>query len=708
MPPPNTPNDGSDPASGSGSSSPNSTHHERRNSGQMNSPAQASATSDFLVRDLHTMLFAGPPTPTRPSSGSVTPAVATTPITALGANSNAQRAPNERTSSGGNMLAPTGPTVSTTPAMAVGTNYNRRGRAAMGGRRREPLRAIDAARFGYPAQVEYTHIDPPRASGPHTGEIRMSTGSPYRSSSPSPTRDTAHASNPQRYEPVIDWQCLQYVDQVDENLLCAICKAPFYKPMTTKACGHTFCEACIDQALEEARGRTYRVPCPLCRTDLGTGDNRASHRFVRVVEMSAQLDRLVVKCPNNAQVCKWKGQRSSLEDHVRNVCDYTLYPCPSSSCDKMIIRKSWADELPDGSPSCRHFTSACSLCNETIDMSTQVQHLLTSCREYLASCSHCGETVVREELTAHEDVCANEETPCGFAKMGCPFTNTRAEIKVHEKTCKLAPAMLVYKQLEQELKADLSKFKNDTVREMKTNIMQSMELQIQRERRRLDAKIEEVINELREERRKRQELALRLSKLSGPPRDIAPGPAGDDTAMAVDGPQDVALSRPSLPIPVSSDYEQAEYMFRMFDELDTRISDISKALIDQDARHSVMLLNELMPVKEQLVEARSQLGVMGMHVRWLMDIQRSRQRQIAEAVGSLTGGSESGSGSGSGAGSGPSGSTAAAATGSDTGSADSGAGRANPASDGAGGSGDNASAGSRRLNDRASPVRPSL
>ncbi|KAK7735230.1 hypothetical protein SLS53_007620 [Cytospora paraplurivora] len=287
--------------------------------------------------------------------------------------------------------------------------------------------------------------------------------------------------------------------------------------------------------------------------------------------------------------------------------------------------------------------------------------------------------------------------------MGCPITSTRAEIKAHEKSCKLGPAMLVYKQLEQELKAELSKFKNDTVREVKSNLMRSMELQIQRERRRLDAKIEEVIGELREERRKRRELALNLSKLGGPARDMAPEPAGDGTAVAVDGPQNDALSRPSLPIPVGSDYEQAEYMFRMFDELDTRISDISKALIDQDARHSVMLLNELMPVKEQLVEARSQLGVMGMHVRWLMDIQRSRQRQIAEAVGSLTGGSGSGSGSGSG----PAGSTADA-TGSDTGSADSGARQASSGSNGAGGSGDNVSGGSRRLNDRASPVRPSL
>lgn len=513
----------------------------------------------------------------------------------------------------------------------------------------------------------------------------MSIWSPSRSESPSPVRNTQHVRNQQHFEPAIDWQCLEYISQVDENLLCAICKAPFHRPMTTKACGHTFCEACIDQALEEARGRARnRVPCPLCRTELSTGCDRGSNRFVRVVEVSAQLDRLEVKCPNNAQLCKWTGQRSSVQDHVRNACEYTLLPCLSSSCDKMIIRKSRGDGSVEGGPLCRHYILACSLCNEMIDMSTQDQHLLTTCREYLAPCGYCGKAIVREELAAHGEICADEETTCTHARLGCSFTSTRKDVMAHEKVCKRGAVRdFIDELLEERLRARIS--------QVKVDLTSKIEQVLQRERQSMEASFREIRAELREalqgERRQREELARSLSSIL---RYRGPVPA--DEGADEPGRGGAAL----LPIPAGgSDYEQAEYMFRMFDELDTRMADVSKALIDQDARHSVMLLGELMPVKEQLVEARSQLGVMGMHVRWLMDLQRSRQRQIAEVVSGLTTG---GSGSGSGS------SSSAATASSD---AQSGSRRGGPGN-GGGGTGDNLPGVSRRMSDRTSPVRPSL
>lgn len=518
----------------------------------------------------------------------------------------------------------------------------------------------------------------------------MSIWSPSRSESPSPVRNTQHVRIQLPFEPSIDWQCLDYISQVDENLICAICKAPFHKPLTTKACGHTFCEACIDQALEEARGRARnRVPCPLCRTELSTGCDRGSNRFVRVVEMGAQLDRLEVKCPNNAQLCKWTGQRSSLEDHVRNVCEYTMLPCLSGSCDKMIIRKSRGDGPVEGQPLCQHYVWSCRHCNEMIDMSTQDQHLLTSCRGYLALCGYCGTLVVREQLAAHGEACLDEETTCTHEKLGCSLMSTRKDLLAHEKVCKFGSVRnFIDEILEEQLKARIGLVKVDLTRQL--------EQILQRERHCMETSFREIREELREalqgERRQREELALSLSSILR-----YRGPVGGN-ATADDGSHE--LSRLPLPIPVSSDYEQAEYMFRMFDELDTRMSEISKALIDQDARHSVMLLNELMPVKEQLVEARSQLGVMGMHVRWLMDLQRSRQRQIAEVVSGLTGGSGSGSGSGS-AGS-------ATTTGSDVQSDSRQASVGSRDARRAGGSDDNLPGVLRRVSDRTSPVRPSL
>ncbi|KUI73660.1 TNF receptor-associated factor 3 [Cytospora mali] len=675
MPPPNTPNDAS------GTSSPTSTRQTRRNLEHIASLTQIPSSENF-ARDIQAILFGTPATPTQTSSGSATPAVSMTSAPALGANLSPQRLPNELSSSRNNMLAPTSPTVSTTPAMAVGTNYNTQGRATLE-RRRSSLHTMSAPRLSLPVPRGLEHVEISHTPEARETRSRTSPWSPSRSPSPSLASNAQYASSQQPFAPAIDWQCLDYTSQVDENLLCAICKAPFHRPLTTKACGHTFCEACIDQALEEARGRTRdRVPCPLCRTELSTGCDRSSHRFVRVVEIGAQLDQLEVKCPNNAQLCQWKGRRSSLEDHVRNVCEFTLFPCLSDTCDKMIIRKGRSTGSSEGHQLCRHFESACSLCNETIDMSTQIQHLLTTCSGYLAPCGYCGHVTTRQQLAAHEDACANEEMTCTHEKLGCQFKSTRRNITAHEKTCKRG-------WLKESVHELFEAYMHESLTLMKAEVTRQVQQDMQIEKRRMEVMLQDIREDfhaaIQEEQRKREELTRSLTNINNP----EPG------ALRYSDPVDESSSgprRPPLPIPAGSDYEQAEYMFRMFDELDSRMSDISKAMIDQDARHSVMLLNELMPVKEQLVEARSQLGVMGMHVRWLMDLQRSRQRQIAEVVSGLTGGSASGSPS-------------SAATSSD---AQPDSRRANPGNTGAGSSNESLPGASRRMSDHTSPVRPSL
>lgn len=499
--------------------------------------------------------------------------------------------------------------------------------------------------------------------------------------SQSPPDQANPADSSATFAPRIDWQGLEYTGLVDDNLLCGICKTPYHKPLTTKACGHTFCEACLYQALEEARGRSRnRAPCPLCRSELNVVGERGARRFVRVVEMSAQLDRLEVKCPNNTQLCEWTGPRSNVEPHVHNDCDYTLYPCADRSCGKTIIRQSRGT-------ACRHHEGPCAYCEETIDLSTEVQHHMTVCAKYWVSCEYCGKEVARDVLAAHVEACSVELATCPYSKLGCSYSSLRKDVRDHEKTCDRGAFMELVEGVEKRLKADMI--------EMKESLSTQMEQKIQLQKRQMDTRLQEIQDELQEERRKREELAQKFTRLESGDirllryRDPAAGSSTTDEATNE--------GRSSLSIPEGSDFEQAEYMFRMFDELDTRISNISKALIDQDARQSVRVMTELMPVKEQLVEARSQLGVMGMHVRWLMDLQRSRQRQGTDVVGGL------GSGSG---GAGSSSSSSATANS----NAQSGSGQAASGNNGggAGGPGDSSIGVSRRVSDRVSPVRPSL
>lgn len=625
MPPPNTPNEPS------GASSPTSTRPSRTRA----EPSRTSTrqfSSETFVRDLETIL-AGPNSPTEATAGSATPSASTTPISAI-----EQQFPGLYFSQFHERSSPLAPNWLLTPSDSAIERVTRR-------------------------TPSYLPLQTPE-------EETDSRSSPF---------DADGASNSTASSPQIDWQGLDYTSQIDDNLLCGICKTPYYKPLTTKACGHTFCEDCLSRALAEARGRSRtRAPCPLCRTELNVGGERGARRFIRVVEMSAQLDQLEVKCPNDTHLCKWTGPRSNVEAHVHNDCDYTLYPCPDSSCGKTIIRKSRGTD-------CRHHEGPCTYCKETVDLSMEVQHHMTVCAKWRVSCEFCETKVARDLLHPHQEACSVGFAYCANSKLGCQFSSPRKDVLEHQKTCEFRHFKDFMGSMEKRFQADLAR--------MKESLTTQMEDKIQLQKRQMDTKLQGIQEELQEEARKREELAQKLSRFERINtrllrlRDPASGNSTADEATNEAG-------ESSLPLPEGTDFEQAEYMFRTFDELDTRISNISKALIDQDARQSVRMMTELMPVKEQLVEARSQLGVMGMHVRWLMDLQRSRQRQTADVVGGLGGGGGSSSGSST-----------------TNSNAQSRSGQEAPGnSGGSGGSGPTGSSAglSRRMSDRVSPVRPSL
>lgn len=624
MPPPNTPNEPS------GASSPTSTRPSRAHAEPSRTSTRA-FSSDSFVRDLETIL-AGPSSPAGSTSGSATPSMSTTPISAY---------------------------EQEYPGLRFSQIYDRS----------PPRRTVRVAMNN--------------ANGPGWTPTYLPLQTPENETDGNSAPDEAtSAGNRSASTPLFDWQGLEYTGQIDDNLLCGICKTPYYKPLTTKACGHTFCEACLYQALEEARGRSRnRAPCPLCRTELNVGGERGARRFVRVVEMSAQLDRLEVKCPNNTQLCRWTGPRSIADAHVLNDCEYMLCPCPDSSCGKPIIRKSRGTV-------CRHHRGPCAYCEETIDLSMEVQHQIITCPKYKVPCEYCGNEVARDLAAEHGEACSVEMATCSFSKLGCSFTSPRKDVLEHEKTCDRGAFMELVDGLEKRLQADM--------KQMKESLTTQMEHKIQLQKRQMDTRLQEIQDELQEEQRKREELAQKMSRFER--SDLRLSRYRDPAANSATADETTGEGQDALPIPEGSDFEQAEYMFRMFDELDTRISNISKALIDQDARQSVRMMTELMPVKEQLVEARSQLGVMGMHVRWLMDLQRSRQRQATDVVGGLGGAGGGGAGS--------SGSSTTANSDAQSGSGQASAGL----SGGSGGNGpfDSSVGASRRVSDRVSPVRPSL
>uniref|UniRef100_H3DRA3 Ligand of numb-protein X 2b n=1 Tax=Tetraodon nigroviridis TaxID=99883 RepID=H3DRA3_TETNG len=99
----------------------------------------------------------------------------------------------------------------------------------------------------------------------------------------------------------------EYLDDVDDELVCHICLQPLIRPMDTP-CGHTYCSYCLSNFLKE------QDFCPVDRQRLQLHQCRPSSLLVRNL-----LDKLVVMCPHSSE-CQQKMQRCELQPHLHNRC----------------------------------------------------------------------------------------------------------------------------------------------------------------------------------------------------------------------------------------------------------------------------------------------------------------------------------------------------------------------------------------------------
>ncbi|KDN46225.1 hypothetical protein RSAG8_04452, partial [Rhizoctonia solani AG-8 WAC10335] len=115
-----------------------------------------------------------------------------------------------------------------------------------------------------------------------------------------------------------------YVDSVNTNLVCCICRQPFADPTTATPCGHTFCRACITQALDVSS------QCPIDRGVLALSDLLPAPQLVRNM-----VDELIVQCPNAPLGCTHTSQRQLISSHT---CNYTPVPCAHPACPESVLK----------------------------------------------------------------------------------------------------------------------------------------------------------------------------------------------------------------------------------------------------------------------------------------------------------------------------------------------------------------------------------
>lgn len=418
--------------------------------------------------------------------------------------------------------------------------------------------------------------------------LPAATSPGYTPPSPRPALDaqdpthTTSEDSPVDASRRIDFRALDYIKTVDENLVCPICRNPLVEPVTT-TCDHVFCKECFDKAHQIA------PICPIDRTRLRPPNHAVS--TARIV--TNQLDALEVKCPNSSEGCETILARSMAQNHVDRYCGYSLVGCPESTCKRKVPRK-------DVHRGCLHWLAICPDCSENLFEVDMESHRARVCAERRANCDKCGLEVLRFQADIHEHECVEAMTYCRWAIYGCTHQSKRRDLALHAPDCtfKLMGPVI------ESLKDDVTSLRGE---------VQSLT-----------------------ERDKAKDRRIRFLESYKNSPSYSDSPLMDMLRMPDNAPSSID----------SAPYDSRDqYLLSLLENQESKVDQLSAGMTELEAKQTVMLFNETIPIKEQLAELRSAQGVIGCHVRWLMNLRLQERRPGAASA--LNGGAKAESSSGS-------------------------------------------------------------
>lgn len=247
-----------------------------------------------------------------------------------------------------------------------------------------------------------------------------------------------------------------FLDVVDDNLLCTICQNVMVSPSCCGQ-GHQFCLECISKWIEQS------PTCPSCSGDLTV----SSLTKLRLVEN--MINKLRVRCchagvkdgpspgPKNLrrrsrpdvassaadsevaiEGCGWIGALGNRAKHLEDECMHSEVECSCEGCDAKVPRFQVAEH----EASCEHRELSCAKCEERIKAGERDAHMLR-CKLVEIECPQCGARVLRGDLEEHEQECANKVVSCPFADHGCEVRGERRKIREHVEEAAVAHARLM-------------------------------------------------------------------------------------------------------------------------------------------------------------------------------------------------------------------------------------------------------------------------
>ena len=380
----------------------------------------------------------------------------------------------------------------------------------------------------------------------------------------------------------VDLRSLTYVDPVDENLVCPICRVALVDAVDT-ACDHTFCRECINEALNHSN------LCPIDRFPLsGRLSLQKAHKIVL-----NQLDALLVKCP----CCAAPVPRAMLQNHLERYCAEALVRCAGKTCTEVVRRKLYGQ-------GCLHYDTTCPDCNMIMQEYDMAEHREYKCKERHKSCHHCGGDILRCKEDEHLEKCQHVPAHCKWAEYGCEYESKRKDLRWHADACTFKLVGPMAEMLKKEI--------ND----------------LRSEVRALTEK-----DQSQERRIKFLEGGLGGHRDTDRPLDYA-----DLPSQALPNLPDSSHAEP-----LDSGHE---YLLSLVEAQETKVDRLSAGMTELEAKQTMMLFNETIQIKNELAEMRSSQQVLSMHVRWLLNFRRQENQRRFGAGPSSGGGSDGGGSNG--------------------------------------------------------------
>lgn len=309
-----------------------------------------------------------------------------------------------------------------------------------------------------------------------------------------------------------------------------------------------------------------------------------------------QLDSLVVACPNAERGCQATARREDIALHAHR-CGYTLARCPDLECPRKVVKWLLEKQLQQDQQECLHVEAPCPHCEEPVEKAVMHEHIIRVCPKNTTMCELCDRPAKKSELKEHVAMeCLEAEAACEYAEWGCKHRARRKLLAEHNGTC-------VYRVCS-ALGATIKKQEEEIKQLRQENEERDRQLQLLKRRRRSKEGWE----------------AFRL------------GAGG----QKVESPEEAVMG--------------------IYEDMERRIEGVRKDMTELEGRQVVMVLNEMMPIKNEITEIRTNMGILKMHVGWLMnrsreELERSRlaSRTMAAGGSSGSGGAATSSSSGAGA-----------------------------------------------------------